>query len=175
MTAAGGGRGAAGPGAAVELAPRRLSAAAGETVRLGAALAPALEAGDVVALAGPLGAGKTRFVDGIVRGLGLAARVTSPSFTLVHEYAGPLTVFHLDLYRLEPGDVPGLGLDELLERGCLVVEWGEKLPATWRAAALTVAFEIVGAEERALVASASEGRGLELLARWRAIAEAEPR
>jgi tRNA threonylcarbamoyladenosine biosynthesis protein TsaE len=168
----GGAGGAAGPGAAPSAAAPRLSASADETARLGAALGAALAAGDVVALCGPLGAGKTRFVDGIVRGLGLSSRVTSPSFTLVHEYPGALTVFHLDLYRLEPEDVEGLGLDELLERGALIVEWGEKLPAARRAAALTVAFEIVSPEERALAASATEGRGLELLAGWRAIGAA---
>ena len=73
------------------------------TERLGEALAPALRVGDVVVLQGDLGAGKTRFVSGLARGLTPGARVRSPSFTLVNEYRGPasrLTLYHLDLYRL---------------------------------------------------------------------------
>jgi tRNA threonylcarbamoyladenosine biosynthesis protein TsaE len=73
-----------------------------ETEALGEALAPALQAGDVVVLQGPLGGGKTRLVAGIVRGLGATGRARSPSFTLLHEYQGRLTLFHADLYRLEP-------------------------------------------------------------------------
>ena len=100
-----------------------------ETERLGESLSPLLAAGDVVALMGPLGAGKTRFVAGLARGLGYAARVRSPTFTLLHEYSGPLPLFHSDLYRLETRDVSGLGLEEALDRGPLVVEWAERLPS----------------------------------------------
>ena len=145
----------------------RLTASVEETEALGAALAPALEVGDVVALSGPLGAGKTRLVTGMARGLGCAARVRSPSFTLVNEYRGRLLLLHLDLYRLEPYDLEGLGLDEYLMRGVVVVEWGEKLPERWLAPALRLELERVSPEERRVSAYASSGRGLALLAAWR--------
>jgi tRNA threonylcarbamoyladenosine biosynthesis protein TsaE len=171
VTAPGRGDGpAAGPGAAAERPPaagaRRVTASAEETERLGAAFAAGLAAGDVLALSGPLGAGKTRFVAGLARGLGVPARVRSPSFTLLNEYRGRLALRHLDLYRLEGGDADGLGLEEQADEGVLAVEWGEKLPGWLREEALTLAFEILSPQQRALTASAAAGRGLELLASW---------
>jgi tRNA threonylcarbamoyladenosine biosynthesis protein TsaE len=148
------------------------TASAEETERLGEGLAPSLRAGDVVVLSGPLGAGKTRFVAGLARGLAAAARVRSPTFTLVNEYPGRVPLVHLDLYRVEPVEVEALGLDEYLEDGALVVEWGEKLPAGRRADALTLAFAIVGRDERAISAVGAGERGDALLAAWRALAEA---
>ena len=148
---------------------RRVSASEAETEALGAALAAGLETGDVVVLIGPLGAGKTRFVAGLARGLGARSRVRSPSFTLINEYRGDRLLLHLDLYRLEPREVEGLGLDEQIERGVLVAEWGEKLPAALRREALTLRFEILSAGERAITARAAGPRGLALLARWRAL------
>lgn len=141
------------------------------TESLGESLGEQLEAGDVVALSGPLGAGKTRFVAGLARGLGVKARVRSPSFTLVNEYHGRILLEHLDLYRLEPGDARGLGIEEELDRGALVVEWGEKLPAALRSEALAIRFEIVSEHVRAITAEAHAGRGAALLAAWRAAAE----
>jgi tRNA threonylcarbamoyladenosine biosynthesis protein TsaE len=137
------------------------------TERLGGALAAVLSPGDVVALVGPLGSGKTRFVTGLAAGLEARARVRSPSFTLINEYRGRMLLLHLDLYRIDPMDVPGLGLDEELERGALVVEWGDKLPATLRDEALEIRFEVCGPDERRLVATAVRGRGIELLEAWR--------
>ena len=145
----------------------RRSAAVEETERWGAALAPALQCGDVLALSGPLGAGKTRFVAGLARGLAAAARVRSPTYTLVNEYPGRLMLAHLDLYRVTTSEAEALGLEEYLERGVLVVEWGEKLPAPWRAEALTLEFAILSERERVITASARAGRGVELLAAWR--------
>jgi tRNA threonylcarbamoyladenosine biosynthesis protein TsaE len=142
------------------------------TERLGAAFAPLLRAGDVVSLSGDLGAGKTRFVSGLARVLCPGARVRSPSFTLVNEYAGELPLFHLDLYRLETGEVDGLGLEEYAARGALVVEWGERLPGAWLDDALAIRFAGSGEDERVLAADASRGRGLELLTGWRALPEA---
>ncbi len=153
-------------------APARLSASVEETERLGQALAAALEVGDVLALCGPLGAGKTRLVAGLARGLDAAARVRSPSFTLVNEYRGRVPLIHLDLYRLDPAEVEGLGIEEYLERGALVVEWGEKLPRAFRQQALTLDFEVVTASQRRIVASACRGRGLVLLEAWRGAAQA---
>ena len=137
-------------------AERRGSGSAAETESLGESLAHHLEPGDVLALSGPLGAGKTRFVVGLARGLDVAARVRSPSFTLVAEYHGRLPLLHVDLYRLAPTEADGLGLEEALERGVLAVEWGEKLPTWLRARALAIEFEIVSETERALVARAPE-------------------
>ena len=150
----------------------RRSASVADTERLGAALAPALRAGDVIALSGDLGAGKTRFVAGLARAFCPGAHVRSPSFTLVNEYAGEPPLFHLDLYRLERGDVDGLGLEEYAGRGPLVVEWGERLPGGWLDEALRIAVEGSGEAPRTLAASAASGRGLELLAAWRALPEA---
>jgi tRNA threonylcarbamoyladenosine biosynthesis protein TsaE len=144
-----------------------LSGSEQETERLGEVLAPALEAGDLIALEGPLGAGKTRFVTGLARGLGCAERVRSPSFTLVNEYRGRIPLVHLDLYRLEERDAEGLGLDEYLERGAVVVEWGERLPSARLVGALRIVFTLVSPVERRLSAAAvSGGRGRELLLAW---------
>ena len=148
-------------------AARGRTASAEETERLGETLAPLLEAGDVVALEGPLGAGKTRFVAGLARGLEVKARVRSPSFTLINEYHGRLTLAHLDLYRLEPADAERLGLEEELERGALVVEWGDKLPGTLREDALAIRFEVLDESQRAIEARGPRGRGAALLAAWR--------
>lgn len=148
--------------------PVRDTASAEETEALGATLAPLLEPGDLVALTGPLGAGKTRFAAGVARGLGYAARVRSPTFTLLHEYAGERPLYHADLYRLESREVDGLGLDEALERGPLLVEWAERLPASWLADAIRVAIEVTGEHSRRVSAAARGPRGAALLEAWRA-------
>lgn len=98
-----------------------------ETRVLGAALAPTLLPSDVISLSGDLGAGKTVFVQGLGAALGVRQRITSPSFTLVHEYSGRYQILHLDVYRLESfQEVLDLGFEELLDPGAiLVVEWGE--------------------------------------------------
>lgn len=108
----------------------RLSSA-DDTRRWGLTLAESLQAGDVVALCGQLGAGKTQATKGIVAGLGSLADVTSPTFTLVHEYTdGRLPIFHFDFYRMEQsGEVLTLGWDEILdEPGVVVVEWADLFP-----------------------------------------------
>ena len=142
------------------------------TERLGANLARVLREGDVVALSGPLGAGKTRFVSGLVRALSPGARVRSPSFTLVNEFPATPSVFHLDLYRLDgTRDIEGLGLEDYAERGALVVEWGEKLGARWLAEALTITIAPEGDERRRLHGAAPRAtRAAALLARWAAAA-----
>ncbi|NOT33458.1 MAG: tRNA (adenosine(37)-N6)-threonylcarbamoyltransferase complex ATPase subunit type 1 TsaE [Candidatus Eisenbacteria bacterium] len=142
---------------------------AAETSACGLRLAAAFEVGDVVALEGPLGAGKTRFVEGLARGLECKARVRSPSFSLVNEYAGRVTLIHLDLYRLEHGELEGLGLEEYVERGVLAVEWGERLTERWLREALRIRIRSESEDRRALEASAAAGRGLVLLEAWRAI------
>jgi tRNA threonylcarbamoyl adenosine modification protein YjeE len=153
----------------------RHTASVEETERLGEALAAALRPGDVLALSGPLGAGKTRLVAGLARGMAAKARVRSPTYTLVNEYPGRIPLVHLDLYRIAPAELDGLGLEEHREAGALVVEWGEKLPAALRAEALVLEFEIVSEHERAIGAHTQDpasGRGRELLEAWRALAGA---
>ena len=148
----------------------RITAAEEETEALGEALAPALEAGDVIVLSGPLGAGKTRFVAGLARGMRAKARVRSPSFTLINEYRGEHLLLHLDLYRLEPREAEALGLEEQVERGVLVAEWGEKLPVALRRDALTLRFDVLSETARAITAAADGPRGHALLARFSALA-----
>ena len=101
-----------------------------ETESLGERWGRAVKSGLVIALSGDLGAGKTQFVKGFARGLGVTARVHSPSFTLVNVYAGGrLPLFHLDLYRLEtPEQILSAGLDEYLKpEGVAVIEWAERM------------------------------------------------
>jgi tRNA threonylcarbamoyladenosine biosynthesis protein TsaE len=100
-----------------------------ETRELGAAIAGIARPGDVVVLAGDLGAGKTAFVQGFGRGLGVTERITSPTFTLVHVYEGRLPIHHLDVYRLEQiNEALDLGLPEMLDEGGVVlVEWGDAI------------------------------------------------
>jgi tRNA threonylcarbamoyladenosine biosynthesis protein TsaE len=158
------------------MAAPRESASPEETERLGEALAGALRAGDLVSLLGPLGSGKTRFVVGLARGLGVSGRVRSPSFGLVHEYPGRELLIHADLYRLAEREAESLGLDELLEQGVLVVEWGEKLPRSLRRDSLEIRFTILSPERRSIAAAGSGPRGAELLAAWGArTAEVTPR
>jgi tRNA threonylcarbamoyladenosine biosynthesis protein TsaE len=101
-----------------------------ETEAAGTRLAESLGSGAVVLLYGDLGAGKTAFTRGIAQGLGIdPAEVSSPTFTLVQEYHGRLTLYHVDLYRLEEREVDDLGLEELvLGDGVVVIEWAER----WR-------------------------------------------
>jgi tRNA threonylcarbamoyladenosine biosynthesis protein TsaE len=101
-----------------------------ETIAFAEALGQELEPGDLVLLEGDLGAGKTTFVSGLARGMGLASAVKSPTYTLVHEYRGigRPGLGHVDLYRLPEGkDLSDLGLDDLLARGPVAVEWGTRL------------------------------------------------
>jgi tRNA threonylcarbamoyladenosine biosynthesis protein TsaE len=101
-----------------------------ETEALGEKIGRAAERGLVLALSGDLGAGKTQFVKGVARGLGVTARVHSPTFTLVNEYGGGrLKLFHLDLYRLEtPAQIRSAGIEEFLSPdGVAVIEWAERI------------------------------------------------
>lgn len=122
-----------------------------ETFDLGRALAAELRPGAVLALAGDLGAGKTHFTKGLAAGLGVETDVTSPTFTLVHEYPGgriPLT--HIDLYRLEePGEVLGIGLDDYLYGdGVTVIEWADKFEALMPEETRWVRFRVLEGDDR---------------------------
>jgi len=137
-----------------------------ETGSLGERWGRAAQRGLVIGLSGDLGAGKTRLVKGIARGLGITARVHSPTFTLVNEYGGGrLRLFHLDLYRLETrGQMGSVGLGEFLQPdGVTVIEWAErwfgKHPTSntqhptskWGADVRQVTIEIIGESEREII------------------------
>ena len=128
----------------METSVRLATSSADDTRRLGRAVAEALRPGDVVALAGDLGAGKTAFVQGAAAGLGVTDPVVSPTFTLVREYDGTVHVIHVDVYRLDRiSDVVDLGFDEFLDGSAVVfVEWGDVierlLPESWLAVHLTL-------------------------------------
>ena len=122
-----------------------------ETFQAGREAAAGLRGGEVLALVGDLGAGKTHWVKGLVAGLGSDAPVTSPTFALIHEYGGGrLPVYHIDCYRLErPAELLGIGLDDYLDgRGVLVIEWADKFPGLIPASARWVRFKIGEGEER---------------------------
>jgi tRNA threonylcarbamoyladenosine biosynthesis protein TsaE len=123
-----------------------------ETRQVAAALASSLTAGAVILLHGDLGAGKTAFVRGLAEGLGVPEdAVSSPTFTLVHEYGGgTLPLFHADLYRLPSGSsLDDLGLDEVAEDGVLAIEWPERL-ARQIAGAIDIRIDIAGDTERSI-------------------------
>jgi len=103
----------------------------GSTERLGARIADHLRPGDLVALSGDLGAGKTTLARAILTRLGVAENVPSPTFTLVQSYQTPaLTIGHFDLYRLKSSrELDELGLDEVLEQGAALIEWPERAEA----------------------------------------------
>ncbi len=126
-----------------------------ETRAVAEALAGTLVPGDLVLLHGDLGAGKTVFVKGLAQGLGLDPEaVTSPTFTLVHEYlGGRLPLIHLDLYRLASTDLDDVGLDpDLAARGVVVVEWAERLTRR-PPASVVVRIGDLGAEAREVLVS----------------------
>jgi tRNA threonylcarbamoyladenosine biosynthesis protein TsaE len=122
-----------------------------ETVALGRRLAGELPARGVVLLIGNLGAGKTTLAKGIVSGLGAAAAddVSSPTFTLIHEY-GEGRAYHIDLYRLdEARQVESLGLEELFDRDAMVlIEWGERFPRLMPAHRTEIRIRALADEER---------------------------
>jgi tRNA threonylcarbamoyladenosine biosynthesis protein TsaE len=128
-----------------------------ETIDAGARVGRLLRGGEVVRLFGDLGVGKTAFVRGLAAGLGLDPdQVTSPTFTLVQEYRGPVTLQHIDLYRLEPAEVADLGLDDLADAATvLAVEWAERLPRPPQPPVVDVRFETI-----------PEGRRIRVIGVW---------
>jgi tRNA threonylcarbamoyladenosine biosynthesis protein TsaE len=131
-----------------------------ETIALGERLGREIERG-VVLLIGKLGAGKTTLAKGMVHGLGAAPPedVSSPTFTLIHEYGGG-RVYHVDLYRLdEPREVETLGLDELFDRGALVlIEWGERFPQLLPAERTEIRIRALEDDVREIEVLAATGR-----------------
>ena len=129
-----------------------ISRSPAETFAYGQVVAGELKPGSVVALRGDLGAGKTHFVKGVAAGFGADPdEVTSPTFTLVHEYeGGRLPIFHFDLYRLESADeVLRIGLDDYLaEAGVVLIEWADKFPELLPDATRWLHFRVLEGDER---------------------------
>ena len=136
-----------------------ISNSAQETEALGERLAARLRPGDVIAYTGDLGAGKTAFTRGLARGLGVADRVTSPTFTIVNEYeGGRLPLLHFDMYRLGSADeLWGIGWDDYLARGAVcAVEWSENVEEAFTGDEVTVRFEKLGPGERRITIGGPE-------------------
>jgi tRNA threonylcarbamoyladenosine biosynthesis protein TsaE len=124
-----------------------------ETIAAGRNYARSARQGDVFALAGDLGAGKTQFVKGFVAGLGSSAEVTSPTFVLVHEYNdGRLPVYHFDFYRLDNSEaVLRLGFDDyVFGDGVVLIEWADRSPDLIPKEAKWLSFELKGEETRVI-------------------------
>jgi tRNA threonylcarbamoyladenosine biosynthesis protein TsaE len=130
-----------------------ISSSPAETMNAGARAAAAARAGDVFGLVGDLGAGKTQFVKGFVQAIGSDAQVTSPTFTLIHEYAGGrCPVYHFDFYRLDsPEAVVRLGFDEYVDGdGICIIEWADRFPQLLPPGARIVSLAARSETERAI-------------------------
>ena len=132
---------------------KRIIRGAEEMVALGEELASALGPGTVIGLEGPLGAGKTTFVKGIARGMGITETVTSPTFTLVTEYEGKLPLYHMDLYRIRSSEeFEFLGVEEMLYgSGVTVIEWSERAADALPSGSLRVTISIIDGSTRSVV------------------------
>ncbi len=116
-----------------------------QTEKLGVALGKLLSKGDFLALTGDLGAGKTAFTRGISRGLGIDHPVTSPTFTIINEYHGPVALAHMDAYRLKtPEELANIGFDDYLEDFIIVMEWADKVREMLPDDVLWIDFKVLG-------------------------------
>ena len=131
-----------------------------ETEAAGENIAGRLLPGDVVAMYGDLGAGKTAFVRGLARGLGYSGRVSSPTFTIVNEYEGTIPVFHFDMYRLKSSDeLFEIGWEDYLDRnGVCAVEWSENAEDAFPRDVIKVEIKKLGENDREIAFSFPEGR-----------------
>lgn len=126
---------------------------AAETVQLGREIGQKLIPHDILALSGPLGAGKTTLIQGIAEGLGVADYVTSPTFILINEYPGRLPFYHIDLYRLEDAaQIEELGISEYFEKdGVVVIEWAERLGLLLPKNAKRIEIEVLNENQRKII------------------------
>ena len=142
------------------------SASVEQTHALGARLGTVLRTGDVIALQGDLGAGKTNFVQGLARGLGISEDVNSPTFILANEYlSGRLPLYHIDAYRVEnAAEAEGFGLDDYLNGdGVTVVEWAERVRAALPPDVLWIEMEYRDETTRTLAVTATGTNAARLL------------
>jgi tRNA threonylcarbamoyladenosine biosynthesis protein TsaE len=138
------------------------SASAGETERIAAALAGRVGLGDVVTVAGELGSGKTTFVRGACRALGVTSPVTSPTFTIGHRYDGDVSVSHLDLYRFASVSPAEWGdLEPYFDDAVVFVEWPEAGAGVLPPARVEVTLEHAGGDRRRITLSSAETALLE--------------
>ncbi|MEN6616789.1 MAG: tRNA (adenosine(37)-N6)-threonylcarbamoyltransferase complex ATPase subunit type 1 TsaE [Syntrophorhabdus sp.] len=130
-----------------------------DTILIGELIGRGARAGEIYAVYGDLGAGKTQLVKGIARGINVPdwEYVVSPSFTLMNIYEGRIILCHVDLYRLENIDVPDLDIEEFLSEGIVVVEWAQR--ASWGEDVTRVHIEICGEKERKIVIIKQENQG----------------
>lgn len=131
-----------------------------ETSKIGMELAQCLTPGNVIAMYGDLGAGKTAFVRGLAQGLGLDARVSSPTFTIVNEYLGKIPLFHFDMYRLSDADeLFEIGWEDYITRnGICVVEWSENVEEAFYNDTIRVYIEKTGDSSRIIRIEFPENR-----------------
>jgi tRNA threonylcarbamoyladenosine biosynthesis protein TsaE len=138
-----------------------------DTIRLGREIGRLLLEGDVIGLVGELGCGKTWLTKGIALGLGVSPKtiVTSPSFTLVNEYQGRATLFHMDVYRLgNLGEAISAGIEETIHSGSVVVlEWADRWPEILPEHTLMVRLLIVDDHRRTIILSGRHARAFEIL------------
>lgn len=129
-----------------------------ETEDLGARFAKTLPGGTVVAMYGDLGAGKTAFVRGMARGMGLDCRVSSPTFTIVNEYLGERELIHFDMYRLSSADeLFDIGWEDYLRRGAVcAVEWSENVSDAFFGDEINVKIEKLGDNKRRITIGEDE-------------------
>jgi tRNA threonylcarbamoyladenosine biosynthesis protein TsaE len=126
--------------------PDEVTHSPAETEAFGERFGKRLRVGDMVLLTGELGAGKTTFVRGVARGVGSSTPVASPTFQLVRVYTGRVQLAHVDLYRVEnSSEFVDLGIEELLDQGAVVVEWGDRLEAAGTA---LIEIEHLGGDRR---------------------------
>lgn len=139
---------------------------------LASRLALVLKAGDVIALSGPLGAGKTTFARALITRLGSEGEVPSPTFALMQRYETPrLTLTHCDFYRLEPSELDELGLDDAVSEGAVIVEWPERASTWLPSDRLDVAMDETATPDRRRLVLTGHGSWAERLMRLRALAE----
>ena len=140
-----------------------------QTLAIGRSLGAALQSGDVLALTGPLGAGKTQLVKGIAAGLGVSdsRKVNSPTFVLVNEYQGRLHLYHIDVYRLHHGrELEALGFDEMCSASdaAVVIEWADRVEDVLPEDHLRIHLQVAGPDRRELTLQTHGERRGHLLA-----------
>jgi tRNA threonylcarbamoyladenosine biosynthesis protein TsaE len=137
---------------------------ASETIRLGRSIGRHLRPGDVVALVGELGTGKTQFIKGLAAGVGVgrSTYIASPSFTLINEYPGSVPFYHLDLFRLQQEkEAEELGLEDYFQyKGIMAIEWADKIPSLLPKEMLLILFAYTGINTRTLEVT---GKGIRYL------------